>query len=84
VKLKVTKNWIKKMAKLEDNSDITVGCVDVILDFCAGCGSLLSTGLGLEKEPMCYNCNTWVKDRTSRIQGTFTRSEADKLMDIFF
>lgn len=53
----------------------------VILDFCAECGTLLQEGLGLEPEPKCPNCGEDVSERMFRIQGTFDKSEAEKLRD---
>ncbi len=47
-----------------------------ILDFCAGCGQLLSEGQGHEDAPTCSACRTSVKEQEARIQGRFCSAEA--------
>lgn len=54
-----------------------------ILDFCGHCGSLLSPGLGRNRNPTCENCGEDVTSRTNRIQGTFDAEEAKKLNSLF-
>ena len=53
-----------------------------ILTFCAGCGALLSAGLGLEEAPTCDNCGADVKEREARIEGEFTEGEAARLVEL--
>ncbi len=54
-----------------------------ILDFCAGCGSLLVEAFGLEDAPTCPNCESDIERRGSRIQGTFAAAEAKDLIKLF-
>lgn len=56
--------------------------LDVILDFCAWCGTLLPEGLGQEDRPCCPNCGESIK--TERIQGWFETAEADALKELHF
>lgn len=53
---------------------------EITIDFCANCGILLPPGLGNEKSPSCPNCAESVADKESRVEGTFTRLEANKLL----
>ena len=58
--------------------------VPVILDFCASCGVLLPSGIGLEEKPECENCANPVKNKGARIQGEFSEPEAARLLKINF
>ena len=57
--------------------------MDVILDFCGRCGSLLEEGLGLEFDPKCLNCGNSVKSRDNRAQGVFSDTDAGRLHKAF-
>ena len=56
----------------------------VILSFCASCAVLLPSGLGLEKDPKCQNCEAPVEFKGARIQGEFSEPEAARLIRLNF
>ena len=58
--------------------------MNIILDFCGTCGTLLEEGQGLEKEPKCSNCGGGLRDRSARAQGVFSDIDAERLHQALF